>query len=302
MSSERTIGFTRICAVFLIHEDSRIPLPLYVDACTTSCGAVTTTHTYYVAFPTHILQQHLSICHWEALITMIAVKVWAPMFAKQLVHLFSDNTMVVAIFFRQAKAEIPLAPITTDSCQSTRVQSLGSTSVTWFHTSQGDSCHIWSFVSPTVSLYYNIIYICTHVLELPYIQCFTMGVLASVQLRAMSTFYLIVHNCITLLGLLTSMYLCQLLPRWNYSDSSWTYPVTLVNPSPPWYLVTKNSQFISRFWQLSPLAVHSNFTVNLSSTANYTHLFMWHSIILGQRSNITKFSLLSPACAEFYYV
>ena len=61
--------------MYLIHEESRTPIPLYVDACTSSCGAVTTSQAYHMAFPPHILHQNLSICHLEALNALLAVKV-----------------------------------------------------------------------------------------------------------------------------------------------------------------------------------------------------------------------------------
>ena len=49
-------------------------------------------------FPSHILHQQLSICHKETLNAVADSKVWAPIFTKQLVHLFADNTTAVAIF------------------------------------------------------------------------------------------------------------------------------------------------------------------------------------------------------------
>ena len=87
--------FNRVC---LIHKDARVPIPLYVDGCTSGCGAVTHTEVYHVQFPPHIVQQRLSICHLEAINAMVAVQIWAPIFTKQLVYLFSDNSTAVTIF------------------------------------------------------------------------------------------------------------------------------------------------------------------------------------------------------------
>ena len=82
----------------LIHEDTRVPLPLYVDACTSGCRAVTTSEAYHTRFPHPIVQQDSSICHLEVLNAVVAVKICAPMFKNQLVHLFPDNTTAMAIF------------------------------------------------------------------------------------------------------------------------------------------------------------------------------------------------------------
>ena len=84
--------------VFLIHEESRTPIPLFVDACTSGCGAVTSDQAYHRVFPPQILHQNLPICHLEALNAVVALKVWAHMFSGHLVHLFSVNTTSVAIF------------------------------------------------------------------------------------------------------------------------------------------------------------------------------------------------------------
>ena len=88
----------RFNGVFLIHKDTRVPTPLYMDVCTSSCGAVTNTEAYHVEFPPHIVRQRLSICHLEALNAVVAVKVWVLNFTEQLVHLFSGTSTAVAIF------------------------------------------------------------------------------------------------------------------------------------------------------------------------------------------------------------
>ena len=48
---------------------------------------LTNTEVYHLELPPHIVQQRLSICHNEALNALVAAKVWAPIFTKQLVHL-----------------------------------------------------------------------------------------------------------------------------------------------------------------------------------------------------------------------
>ena len=71
--------------VFIIHED-REPICLYVDACPSDSVVVANSQAYHMEFPSHIQQQGMSICHLEALNAVVAMKVWAPQFANQLVR------------------------------------------------------------------------------------------------------------------------------------------------------------------------------------------------------------------------
>ena len=77
----------------MIHEESRTPIPLFVDTCTSGCGAVTTAQAYHMVFslPPHPTSK---LVYLPKLVYLVAVKVWAPIFSGQLVHLFS----AVAIF------------------------------------------------------------------------------------------------------------------------------------------------------------------------------------------------------------
>ena len=84
--------------VFIIHEDDRVPVHLFVDACTSGCGAVTKWAAYHTQFAPHVVREGHPICHLEALNAVVAITLWAPSFSKSLVHLFSDNTTAVAIF------------------------------------------------------------------------------------------------------------------------------------------------------------------------------------------------------------
>ena len=77
--------------------------------------------------PTSIQHHNVSICYLEALNAVVALKVWAPMFTGNLVHLFSDNTTAVAIlqtgrgrdaFIQACTREICLTCATWDSTLS----------------------------------------------------------------------------------------------------------------------------------------------------------------------------------------
>ena len=83
---------------FIIHEDDRVPVQLFVDACTSGCGAVTKMAAYHAQFPSHIVSEGHPICQLEALNAVVAIKLWAPSFSNCLLHLFSDNPTAVAIF------------------------------------------------------------------------------------------------------------------------------------------------------------------------------------------------------------
>ena len=84
--------------VFIIHKENRVPVCLHVDSCTSGCGALSEKEAYYIHCPAHIRQQQLSICHLEMLKAMVAVTLWAPKLAFQLVHHLCDNTTAMAIF------------------------------------------------------------------------------------------------------------------------------------------------------------------------------------------------------------
>ena len=84
--------------VFMIHEDDRVPVQLFVDACASGCGAITDRAAYHVQFPPHIIREAHPICHLEALNIVVAIKLWAPKFSNSLLHLFSDSATALAIF------------------------------------------------------------------------------------------------------------------------------------------------------------------------------------------------------------
>ena len=65
----------RMDDVYLVHEESRTPIPLDVDTSMSGCRAVTTGHAYDKVFPPYILQQQLPICYFEALNALVAFEV-----------------------------------------------------------------------------------------------------------------------------------------------------------------------------------------------------------------------------------
>ena len=87
-----------IDGVYIIHQDGREPVHLYVDACESGCGAITSAHAYHARFPTSVQSQNHLICHLGALNSAVALMLWARLFSHQLVHLFSDNMASVGIF------------------------------------------------------------------------------------------------------------------------------------------------------------------------------------------------------------
>ena len=85
--------------VFIIHEDNRTPLHLYIDACTTGVGAFLAGMASQMALPLHILDEtHPISHHLEALNSVAALNPWAPNLSGKLVHLFCDNVTAVMVF------------------------------------------------------------------------------------------------------------------------------------------------------------------------------------------------------------
>ena len=85
--------------IFIIPEDIREPICLFMGACMSGRGAVSWTEAYHMEVPPHphIQQQSLSICHLELWNAIVAVKMWVPQFANRLIHILSDNATAVAI-------------------------------------------------------------------------------------------------------------------------------------------------------------------------------------------------------------
>ena len=71
---------------------------LYINACMSGCGALTAGRTYHATFLPMVLQGNLPICHLETLNATLAIKLWAPQFDHQLLHLFCNNQAAVSIF------------------------------------------------------------------------------------------------------------------------------------------------------------------------------------------------------------
>ena len=84
--------------MFLIHQDERHLVHLYIDACMFGCGALTAGRAYHTTFLPRVLWDNALISHLEALNATLAIKLWAPQFAHQLIHLFCDNHAAVTIF------------------------------------------------------------------------------------------------------------------------------------------------------------------------------------------------------------
>ena len=62
------------------------------------CGALTVGRAYHTIFPPRVLRDNTLICHLEALNAALAIKLWAPHYMHQLIHLFCDNQATVTIF------------------------------------------------------------------------------------------------------------------------------------------------------------------------------------------------------------
>ena len=61
-------------------------------------GALMVGRAYHVTFLPRVLRDNPLICHLEALSATLAIKLWAPQFVHQLLHLFCNNQATVTIF------------------------------------------------------------------------------------------------------------------------------------------------------------------------------------------------------------
>ena len=81
----------------MIEEDVRQPLDIFVDACTTSCGALCQAEAYHTVFPQHILEQEWPIYELWALNAAVVLKLWAPTFVGRRVSRYSDSSTAETI-------------------------------------------------------------------------------------------------------------------------------------------------------------------------------------------------------------
>lgn len=84
--------------LFLLHKEMHTPLQVYVDACPSGAGWVLWPQSYHIWFPTHVLTANPSICHLEALNSVVAHTIWADRLRGKLVRLFSDSNTAVMVF------------------------------------------------------------------------------------------------------------------------------------------------------------------------------------------------------------
>ena len=68
--------------VSTIHQDDRVPILLYIDACTAEAGAIYSQEAYHMQFPIPVINASHPICHREALTSNRASK-----HQSQLIHL-----------------------------------------------------------------------------------------------------------------------------------------------------------------------------------------------------------------------
>ena len=83
--------------VCIIDEDVLHTVDIFMDACTTDCGALCGVEAYHTIFQQRILDQRHGICELEALNVAVAIKLWALTLVGHKVRLYSYSSMAVAI-------------------------------------------------------------------------------------------------------------------------------------------------------------------------------------------------------------
>ena len=76
--------------VYIIHNDLRPPIPVHLDVCVTSAGAICRWDAYHTEFTPHIIRADHPICHLEAVNAGAVLRTWDPQLKGNLVHLFMD--------------------------------------------------------------------------------------------------------------------------------------------------------------------------------------------------------------------
>ena len=83
--------------VYMIQEEQRNPVDIYVDSCTTGGGGICAGQAYTHVYGEGLVHADLHICHLEAANALAALKLWAPALKGCLVHLHSDSSTAVAV-------------------------------------------------------------------------------------------------------------------------------------------------------------------------------------------------------------
>ena len=89
--------------VFIMHEDSQPPIPLFVEVCVVGVGAICWHQAYHIEFPTKLIGEEHPICHLETVNAVAALKTWAPQLKCCLVHLHTDNATATAAIFQLSR-------------------------------------------------------------------------------------------------------------------------------------------------------------------------------------------------------
>jgi hypothetical protein len=83
--------------VFMIHEDQRAPVNIYVDSCNSGGGGICEGQAYTHQYGDQLLEADIHINSLEAANAVAALKLWAPDLTGRLVHLYSDSSTAVAV-------------------------------------------------------------------------------------------------------------------------------------------------------------------------------------------------------------
>ena len=62
------------------------------------CRAICQSEAYHAKFPQHVINQSHPICHLEVLNVVVAITLYAQKYKGQLLHLFYDSVIAMAIF------------------------------------------------------------------------------------------------------------------------------------------------------------------------------------------------------------
>ena len=85
-------------------NDDRVPIPLYIYACTMGAGVICLQGTYHTKISTQVINAAHPICLLEVLNAVAALQTWAPKHQGQFIHLYTyTDSATAAIIFQAGK-------------------------------------------------------------------------------------------------------------------------------------------------------------------------------------------------------
>ena len=91
----------------MIHQDDRVPIPLYIGACSMGAGTICLLEAYHMPFPPAVINASHPISHLEAMNAVAALQTCPPTPKYQDQLIISSRTLLwQLLYFKQESAWI----------------------------------------------------------------------------------------------------------------------------------------------------------------------------------------------------